>query len=95
MIRNTRIEKCGGHWGSGIVLAAKTHQEFFQNIDDLIWRMCVSYGKLNGIKKTFELPIPRCDGNIITVGYGSNKILIISLDSRQGYHQISVRHVNR
>ena len=50
--------------------------------------MCVSYRKLNDIKKPFEFPIPSCDDAIGTVSSVSNKIWIISLDARQGYHQI-------
>ena len=57
--------------------------------------MCFSYGKLNGITKTFEIPIPRCDYDLSTVGDGTNKIWSISLDARQKYHQLSVRHVDR
>ena len=57
--------------------------------------MCVSYRKLNGINKPFDLPITRCDDAICTVSAGLNKIWIISLDARQGYNQISVCHVYR
>ena len=56
--------------------------------------MCVSYRKLNGIIGPSEFPIPRFDDDISTVGAGLNKFWIISLDARQGYHQISVRHVD-
>ena len=57
--------------------------------------MCVSYRKLNGIIIPFEFPIPRCDDAISNVGAISNKIWILSLDARQGYHQIPVCHFNR
>ena len=57
--------------------------------------MCVSYRKHNGIAKPSEFPIPSCDDAISTIGSGLNKILIISLDAIQGYHQISVCCVNR
>ena len=57
--------------------------------------MCVSYIKLNGINKPSEFPITRCDDAISNVGYRSNKMWIISLDARQGYHQNSVHHVDR
>ena len=95
LIKNVWIEKCGEPWGSRIVWAGNLHQEYIQNIDDFIWRMCVSYTKLNDITKTFEFPIPRCDDAIRNIGAVSNKIRIISLDARQGYHQISVFHVYR
>ena len=54
LLRNARIEKFGGPWGSIIVLAAKPHQGHIQNIDDFVWRMCVSYRKLNDITKYFK-----------------------------------------
>ena len=57
--------------------------------------MCGSYRKLNGITKYFEFPIPRCDDSIGTVSAASNKIWIISMGTRQGYHMISVRRFNR
>ena len=51
---NDWIERCKGPRGSSIVLAAKPHQEHIKNIDNLIWRMCVSYRKLNAITKSFK-----------------------------------------
>ena len=40
-------ELCG--WLSMIVLAPKPHQEHIDNIDDFIWRLCVSYRGLNSV----------------------------------------------
>ena len=57
--------------------------------------MCVSYCRLNAITKPFQFPIPRCDDAITILGDGATKIWIISLDARQGYHQITVRMVDR
>ena len=57
--------------------------------------MCVSYRKLNGATKPVELPIPRCGDPIRTSGAKSNKIWIIGLDARQGYHRISFHHADR
>ena len=47
LLANGWIKRCQGPWGSLIVLAAKPHQEHVTNIDNFIWRMCVSYHKLN------------------------------------------------
>ena len=47
------------------------------------------------ITKPFEIPIPSCDNAIISVGVGSNTNFIISLDSRQGYHQVQVRKIDK
>ena len=53
--------------------------------------MCVSYRKLNAVTKPFQFPIPRCDDAITVLGCGAVIIWIISLDARQGYHQVAVR----
>ena len=52
LLKNVWIEKCGGPWDSRIVLAEKPHQERIQNIDDLIWRMCISNRKLPNISSS-------------------------------------------
>ena len=78
-----------------IVLAQKLHQEHITNIDDFIWRMCVSYRKLNGIKKPFQFPIPRCDDATTVLSWSAGEIWIISLDERQGYHQVTVRKIDQ
>ena len=95
LLINGWIEKCGGPWGSMIVLAQKPHQEHITNISDFIWRMCVSYRKLNAVTKPFQFPIPRCDAAIVILGCGADEIWIISLDARQGYHQVAVRKEDR
>ena len=91
LLKNKWIRKCGGPWGSLIVLAAKPHQEDIENIDDFVWRMCVSYRRLNSITRPFQFPIPRCDDSITILGRGSSVIFIFALDARQGYHQIAVK----
>ena len=57
--------------------------------------MCVSYWKLNNITKPFEFPIPRCDDTIRSVVAGSDTIFIMSLDARQGYHQVQVQKIDK
>ena len=78
-----------------ITVAQKTHQENVINIDDFIWRMCVSYRRLNIITKPFQFPIPRCDNAITILGEGADNNWIISLDARQGYHLIAVHMVDQ
>ena len=95
LLGNEWIDKCKGPWGSQVVLAPKPHQEKVESIEDFIWRMCVSYRKLNSVTKPFQYPIPRCDDSVTFMGVGSDIIFFISLDARQGYHQISVRHMDR
>ena len=91
LLKNGWIRLCQGPWGSIIVLAAKPHQEKCTHINDFIWRMCVSYRKLNAVTKPFQFPIPRCDVSITIIGNGAKTLYLIALDNRQGYHQVSVR----
>ena len=95
LLNNDWIELCFGAWGSSIVLAAKPHQEHVLDIEDFIWRMCVSYRKLNSVTKPFQYPIPRCDDAITIMVVGTNFVWIITVDARQGYHQVSVRRADR
>jgi hypothetical protein len=95
LLDNGWIEECIGPWCSSIVLAAKPHQEHVTDIKDFIWRMCVSYRALNQATLPFEYPIPRCDDAIDNFGDSAGKLYIISLDNKTGYHQISVRIIDR
>ena len=95
LLKNGWIELCKGPWGSIIVLAPKPHQEHVTDIEDFVWRMCVSYRGLNAVTKPFTFPIPRCDDAISSLNVGPGDIWIITVDARQGYHQISVRKVDR
>ncbi len=88
---NGWIRKCFGPWGSSIVLAAKPHQEHIHDIADFIWRMCVSYRRLNQVTLPFEYPIPRCDDAIDNFGDSAGRLFFIALDNKTGYHQIRVR----
>ena len=54
LLANEWIERCAtGGWGSPLVLAPKPHQEIIEDIDDLVWRMCVSYRGLNKVTNPF------------------------------------------
>ena len=57
--------------------------------------MCVSYRKLNSVTKPFEYPIPWCDDSVTIVMVGSTVMWIITVDARQGYHQVSVSSIDR
>ena len=70
LLRNARIEKFGGPWGSIIVLAAKPHQEHIENIDILVWIMCVSYRNIYAINKPFKFSNTCCDDARISFGTG-------------------------
>eukprot|EP00977_Amphora_coffeiformis_P020518 scaffold8331_cov115-Amphora_coffeaeformis.AAC.1 len=62
---------CG--WLSQIVLAPKPHQEHVTNIDDFIWRLCVSYRKLNSVTLPYAFLIPRCDEAIENFAPGAGR----------------------
>ena len=57
--------------------------------------MCASYRWLNTVTKPFQFPIPRCDDVITILGCGAVLIWIISLDARQGYHQVAMRFADQ
>ena len=92
---NDYICDCDSPWGSLILLAPKPHQESCNNIQDLFWRLCISYCSLNGVTESFEFPIPRCTDSIENFGDFSGRMYFISLDARSGCHQIRVRKCNQ
>ena len=95
LLMNDWIEEFSGPWGSMIVLAAKPHEENITDITKFLWRMCVSYRKLNSVTKPSEYPIPRCDDAVTIFMVGSTVMWIITVDARQGYHQVSVSSIDR
>ena len=95
LLSNKWIEPCGGPWGSIIILAQKPPQESITNIDDFVWRMCVSYRRLNAVTKLFQFPILRCNDAITILGTGAGEVWVISLDAHQECYQISVRKIDR
>ena len=64
------------------MLTVKPHQEHIENIDAFVWKMCVSYRKLNAVTKPFEFPIPRYDDAIAIIDTESQFVWIVSLDDR-------------
>ena len=96
LLANGLISKCTrGGWGSPVVLAPKPHQEHINEVEMLIWRMCVSYRGLNRVTNPFKYPIGRCDDAIEDVGNGTQYVYFIIVDSAQGYHQIRVRECDK
>ena len=96
LLHNRWVEEIqGSAWGAPIVLAPKLHQEKVTDIDDYIWRMCVSYRGLNRVTKIFAFPILRCDSSIEDMGDHVGILFFISLDAKSGFHQISVKSSDR
>ena len=88
---NAWIKERDGAWGSHIVLAAKPHQEDVDDIQNFVWRMCVSYRGLNKVTKIYEFTIPRCDMAVTIFENESSKMYIITVDTKKGYHQVTVQ----
>ena len=88
--KNNWIEECKGPWGIHILFAEKPHQEHMENIEDFVWRICILYRVLNKVTRPFEYPIPRCDNAISMIEVGAYVIYIITVDAKQGYHQVIV-----
>ena len=53
--------------------------------------MFVSYRGLNKVTKIYDCPIPRCDMAVTIFQMGSSKTYIITVDTKQGYHQVKFR----
>ena len=79
---NNGIIDCDGAWGSMILLAPKPHQEGINNIDDFVWRLCVSYRRLNSVTKSFLFPIPRYAESIEDFGDSNGPMFFITLNAR-------------
>lgn len=81
---NGIIEDDDGPWGAPIVLAAKANQEHL-HWSQYVWRLCVSYRKLNAIVRPFTFPIMRCDDAVREIG---DSKYFITLDLDSGYWQV-------
>ena len=54
-----------------------------------------SYWKLNVVTKPLQYPIPLCDDSVTVLNGGAHHIWIVTLDARQGYHQVSVQPIDQ
>ena len=75
------ITECEDSWGSLLLLAAKPHQEMCFNINDFIWRLCVSYRPLTSITRSFEYPISRFADSIEDLSDSCDPLSMIYLCS--------------
>ena len=82
--RNGIIEDDDGPWGAPIVLAAKANQEHL-HWSQYVWRLCVSYRKLNAVVRPFTFPVTRCDDAVREIG---DSKYFITLDLDSGYWQV-------
>ena len=74
-----------------LVLSAKSHQEDINDARKFVLRICVSYCGLNKVTKLYTYHILRCDMAITIMEFVSTGICFITVDAKQGYHQIAVK----
>ena len=89
--KNGLVEDDDGPWGALIVLAAKANQEHV-HWSQYIWRLCVSYRKLNAMTRPFTFPIIRCDDAVKAIG---DRRYYITMDLDSGYWQIEAEPSSR
>ena len=82
---NNWIRDGTGPWCTLLLLAAKPHQDYCVHIDKFVWRLCVSYRRLNSVTRSFEFPILRYSNNIEDLGDLFGILFFISLDARSCY----------
>ena len=52
--------------------------------------MCISYRGLNKVTRIYECPVLWCDMAVTIFQMSSSKMYIITVDVKQGYHQVKV-----
>ena len=75
-----------GPWGALCVLAAKPNQEHV-HWSEYVFRLCVSYRKLNSVTRPFAFPITRCDDAILKV---ESRKYNATTDLNSGYWQMTM-----
>jgi hypothetical protein len=85
--QNGLIEDNYGPWGALIVLASKANQEEIP-WHEYIWRLCVSYRRLNQVVRPFAFPIRRCDDAVADIPPWAKCFLSFDLDC--GYWQVAL-----
>jgi hypothetical protein len=88
---NGVIEDDDGPWGAMVVLAAKPDQAH-KHWAEFIWRLCVSYRKLNTITRPFIYPARRCDDAVRALGLSR---FYITMDLYWGFWQVALALASR
>ena len=89
---NGLTEPDDGPWGSQIVLAAKPGQDDTP-WHEHIWRLCVSYRRVNQVSRPFIFPVPRCDDAVDDLGPYAKCVISFDLDC--GYWQVTLEEGSR
>mmetsp|Transcript_357 Transcript_357/g.524 ORF Transcript_357/g.524 Transcript_357/m.524 type:complete len:620 (-) Transcript_357:114-1973(-) len=85
------VEDDFGPWGAQVVLAAKPNQGHV-HWTQYIFRLCVSYRKLNAVTRPFHFYILRCDYAVDTIGDAK---FFITMDLDAGYWQVKLAESSR
>jgi hypothetical protein len=85
MAANDIVEKCISTWAALVVLAPKANQEAIP-WHEYIWRLCVSYRRLNQVTCPYAYPMPRCNDAVDDIPPGM--MFFVSFDVAAGYWQI-------
>ena len=83
LLENNSIEECESAYASPVVLVPKKNGET---------RLCVNYQRLNSITEPDRYPLPRLDDML---HMAKRAKYMTTLDLKAGYHQISVRPIDR
>ncbi len=85
MVENDIVVKCVSAWAALVVLASKANQESIP-WHEYVWRLCVSYRRLNQVTCPYAYPMPRCDDAVDEIPPGM--MYFVSFDLATGYWQI-------
>ena len=88
---NGLIEEARSPWGAQVVLAAKPNQDHV-HWSDYIWRLTVSYRKLNAVTRPFVYPARRCDDAARDIGPSK---YFITMDFESGFWQVLLHPQSR
>ena len=85
------VEDDLGPWGSQIVLASKPSQAHV-HWSQFVFRLCVSYRKLNAITRPFTFPVTRCDDAVEGIGDAE---YFLTMDYDAGYWQVKMNQASK
>ena len=88
---NGLVEEARSPWGAQVVLAAKPNQDHV-HWSEYIWRLTVSYRKLNAITRPFIYPSRRCDDAARDIGRSKH---FITMDFESGFWQVLLHESSR
>ena len=88
---NGLIEEARSPWGAQVVLAAKPNQDHV-HWSEYIWRLTVSYRKLNAVTRPFIYPSRRCDDAARDIGRSK---YFITMDFESGFWQVLLHEDSR